>query len=143
MKTIFVKPNEVERKWFIIDAENQILGRVAEKAASVVRGKYKACYTPHQEIGDYVVIINVDKIKVSGNKEQDKLYYRHSGYPGGIKVENFTKVMAKKPEMPLEKAIKGMLPKGPLGNKLFRNVKIYAGAAHPHSAQKPEVLELL
>ena len=142
MKTIFVKPNEVERKWCLIDAENQILGHVAEKAASIVRGKHKACYTPHQEIGDYVVIINVDKLKVSGNKARNKLYYRHSGYPGGIKVENYSKVVAKKPIKPLEKAIKGMLPRGPLGYKLFRNVKIYAGVEHPHAAQKPEVLEL-
>jgi large subunit ribosomal protein L13 len=142
MKTIFINPKDVERKWYLIDAENQVLGRIAEKVASIVRGKYKACYTPHQEVGDYVIIINADKLKVTGNKVRNKLYYRHSGYPGGIKVENYAKVISRKPIKPLEKAIKGMLPKGPLGNKLFRNVKIYAGVDHPHAAQKPEVLEL-
>jgi len=142
MKTIFVKPREVERKWFLIDAQGQVLGRVAEKAATILRGKHKAAYTPHQEIGDYVIIINAEKAVLTGNKAKNKLYYRHTGYPGGIKVDNYEKLVARKPTSPMEKAIKGMLPKGTLGNKLFTNVKIYAGAKHPHAAQKPEVLAL-
>jgi large subunit ribosomal protein L13 len=142
MKTIFVKPKDIERKWFLIDAQGQVLGRVAEKAACILRGKHKAAYTPHQEVGDYVIIINAEKAVLTGNKVKNKLYYRHTGYPGGIKVDNYEKLVARKPTSPMEKAVKGMLPKGTLGNKLFSNVKIYAGAEHPHAAQKPEVLAL-
>ncbi|MCP4295886.1 MAG: 50S ribosomal protein L13 [Proteobacteria bacterium] len=142
MKTIFEKPYNVERKWYVIDAEGVALGRVAVKAASILRGKNKACYTPHQEIGDYVVIINADKASLSGRKRTDKVYYRHSGWMGGLKAETYDKVLAKKPTMPMEKAVKGMLPSGPLGNKLFSNVKIYAGANHPHEAQQPLALEV-
>jgi large subunit ribosomal protein L13 len=142
MKTIFVKPAEAERKWFVIDAEGKILGRVASKAASIVRGKEKAIYAPHQEVGDYVVVVNADKIVVSGRKTQQKLYYRHSGYVGGLKSENFAKLIARHPTSPLELAIKGMLPKGPLGRKLWKNVKVYAGAEHPHAAQNPQPIEL-
>lgn len=142
MKTIFVKPNEVERKWYLIDAAGQTLGKVAVKAADLLRGKHKALYTPHQEIGDYVVVINADKIVVSGGKEQKKLYYRHSGYTGGLRVETFSQLIARKPAAPVEKAIKGMLPKNRLGRKLFGNVKVYAGENHPHGAQKPEIITL-
>ena len=142
MKTEFVKPALVERKWFVIDAEGKILGRVAARAASIVRGKNKPIFAPHQEMGDYVVIVNADKIAVSGRKVQQKMYYRHSGYPGGLKANNFEKVIARHPTQPLENAIKGMLPKGPLGRKLAKNAKIYAGAVHPHTAQNPTAIEL-
>jgi large subunit ribosomal protein L13 len=142
MKTMFIKPASVERKWFVIDAEGKVLGRVAAKAASIVRGKNKAIFAPHQEMGDYVVVINAEKIAVTGRKVQQKMYYRHSGYPGGLKAQTFEKVIARHPTQPLENAIKGMLPKGPLGRKLAKNAKIYAGVAHPHVAQNPTAIEL-
>lgn len=142
MKTIFKQPASVERKWFIIDAENKVLGRVAARAASLVRGKEKAFYTPHQEVGDFVVIINAEKALLTGNKGSDKLYYSHSGYPGGLSVTSYDKLLAKKPTSPMEKALKGMLPKGPLGRKLFTNVKVYAGTEHPHKAQNPQAIEI-
>lgn len=142
MKTIFVKPKEVERKWFVIDAAGQPLGRVAVKAANILRGKNKALYTPHQEVGDYVIIVNAKDAVMTGNKRADKMYYRHSGYLGGLKSENYEKLISRKPTAPMEKAVKGMLPRGPLGNKLYTNVKIYAGAEHPHAAQKPEKIEM-
>jgi len=141
MKTVFEKPASVERKWYVLDADGKILGRVAAKVASIVRGKNKANFVPHQEIGDFVVIINADKIAVSGRKSQQKIYYRHSGYVGGLKAHNFEKVIERHPTMPLELAIKGMLPKGPLGRKMAKNVKIYAGTDHPHGSQKPEPIE--
>ncbi|MDR0877136.1 MAG: 50S ribosomal protein L13 [Treponema sp.] len=142
MKTEFVKPALVERKWFVIDAEGKILGKVAARAASIVRGKEKAVYAPHQEVGDFVVVVNAGKIAVSGRKAQQKLYYRHSGYVGGLKSNTFEKLIEKHPESPLELAIKGMLPKGPLGRKLAKNVKVYAGAEHPHASQNPIAIEL-
>jgi len=142
MKTVFAKPASVERKWFIIDADGKVLGRVAAKIASIVRGKNKAIFVPHQEIGDFVVVINAEKIKVTGRKAQQKMYYRHSGYPGGLKESNFEKLAERHPEMPLELAVRGMLPKGPLGRKMAKNVKIYAGTKHPHSSQKPLPLEV-
>ena len=140
MKTVFVKPKEVVRKWYVIDAEGVVLGKVAEKTVLLLRGKHKALYTPHQAIGDYVIIVNAEKAKLTGNKARDKLYYRHSGYPGGLKTESYSDALARKPIFPLEHAIKGMLPKGKLGRELFRNVKVYAGSSHPHSAQKPEAI---
>ena len=142
MKTVFAKPASIERKWYVIDAEGKILGRIAAKAASIVRGKTKPIYAPHQEMGDYVVIINADKVAVSGRKTQQKMYYRHSGYVGGLKTTNFEKLIARHPTQPLENAIKGMLPKGPLGRKMAKNAKVYAGAAHPHTAQNPTVIDL-
>ncbi|MCL2763299.1 MAG: 50S ribosomal protein L13 [Treponema sp.] len=142
MKTMFVKPASVERKWFVIDAEGKVLGRVAAKVASIVRGKEKAIFAPHQEMGDYVVIINADKVAITGRKAQQKMYYRHTGYVGGLKTSNFEKVVARHPTQPLEMAIKGMLPKGPLGRKLAKNAKIYAGTAHPHAAQNPTAIDL-
>jgi len=141
MKTVFAKPSSVERKWYIIDAEGKVLGRVAAKVAAILRGKNKAIFVPHQEIGDYVVVINADKIVVTGRKAQQKTYYRHSGYVGGLKSTSFEKLIDKHPTMPLETAIKGMLPKGPLGRKMAKNAKIYAGACHPHGAQNPAALE--
>jgi large subunit ribosomal protein L13 len=142
MKTEFVKPAQVERKWFVIDAEGKILGRVAARAASIVRGKEKAAYAPHQEVGDYVIVINVDKIMITGQKAKQKTYYHHTGYPGGLKSINYEKVIVKHPEFPLQNAVKGMLPKGPLGRKLLKNVKVYTGASHPHAAQDPQLIEL-
>jgi large subunit ribosomal protein L13 len=142
MKTMFVKPESMNRKWFILDAEGKVLGRVAARVASLVRGKDKAIFAPHQEMGEYVVIVNAEKVVVSGRKAQQKLYYHHTGYPGGLKTRTFEKVIARHPTQPLENAIKGMLPKGPLGRKLAKNAKIYAGAAHPHAAQNPTAIEL-
>lgn len=138
MKTLFVKPAEAERKWFVINAEGIALGRVAAKAASLVRGKEKPSFAPHQEIGDFVVVVNAEKILVTGRKTQQKLYHHHSGYVGGLKTQTYEKLIARKPTAPLEQAIKGMLPKGPLGRKLLKNVKVYAGAVHPHAAQNPQ-----
>ena len=142
MKTIFVKSADFQRKWFVIDVEGKSLGRAAARIASVVRGKEKVIFAPHQETGDFVVVINAEKIVLTGRKAGQKLYYRHSGYVGGLKTTNFKKLAEKNPCSPLELAIKGMLPKGPLGRKLLKNVKIYPGVAHPHAAQNPQVLEL-
>ena len=142
MKTIYVNPKDVVRKWYIIDASGKTLGRVAVKVASVLRGKNKPVFTPHQEVGDYVVVINADKIVVTGNKRTEKKYYHYSGYPGGLRVDSFEKMMERKPVFPLEAAIRGMLPKNRLGRKLFGNVKVYAGDQHPHGAQQPEPLEI-
>jgi len=138
MKTIFLNPNKIVQKWYLIDAEGQTLGHVAVKAANILRGKNKACFTPHQNVGDFVIITNSEKIIVTGQKRKNKLYYRHTGYPGGLNVINFEKMIVKKPYFPVEEAIRGMLPKNRLGRKLFRNLKVYSGTNHPHSAQKPE-----
>ena len=142
MKTVFVKPASVERKWYVIDAEGKVLGRLAAKVATLVRGKHKAIFAPNQELGDYVVVINADKAVVTGRKAQQKLYYRHSGYVGGLKVNTYEKLAARHPTAPLENAIKGMLPKGPLGRKMAKNAKIYAGSQHPHAAQNPTAIDL-
>ena len=142
MKTVFVKPESVERKWFLIDAEGNVLGRIAARVASILRGKEKVVFTPNQELGDYVVIINAEKVTITGNKAQQKQYHRHTGYAGGLKTVNYEKLVQKHPSSPLELAIKGMLPKGPLGRKLLKNVKIYPGAEHPHKAQNLEKIEV-
>jgi large subunit ribosomal protein L13 len=142
MNTLFVKLAKIERKWFVIDAEGKVLGRVAAKVAAIVRGKEKAVYAPHQEMGDYVVVVNADKIAITGQKARQKLYYRHTGYVGGLKSDTYEKLISRHPSAPLELAIKGMLPKGPLGRKLLKNVKVYAGAQHPHAAQNPQLIEL-
>jgi large subunit ribosomal protein L13 len=142
MKTIFVKPALVERTWFVVNAEGKSLGRIAARVASIVRGKEKAVFAPHQETGDFVVIINAEKALITGRKRVQKLYHHHSGYPGGLKTVNYEKLAEKHPTSPLEFAIKGMLPKGPLGRKLLKNVKIYPGAEHPHAAQNPQAIEL-
>jgi large subunit ribosomal protein L13 len=142
MKTEFIKPARLERKWFLIDAQGKVLGRVAARVSSILRGKEKVVFAPHQETGDFVVIVNAEKILVTGRKAQQKEYHRHTGYVGGLKTERFEKLIARRPVAPLELAIKGMLPKGPLGRKLFKNVKVYAGAEHPHGAQNPQTLEL-
>jgi large subunit ribosomal protein L13 len=142
MKTIFRNPQSIERAWYVIDAEGVTLGRLASKVAYILRGKNKAYYTPHQEVGDFVVIVNADKVVVSGNKLEQKTYYRHSGYPGGIKSMVLKDMLKKKPTYPVEKAVKGMLPKNRLGRKLFGNMKVYAGPNHPHNAQQPKQLEV-
>ncbi len=142
MKTAFINPKNVARRWYVIDAEGRILGKVAARAAELIRGKHKPEYTPHQEIGDYVIIINAGKAVVTGKKADRKVYTRHSGYPSGLKTESFRHILARKPVYPMEHAVRGMLPKGSLGRKLFTNLKVYAGANHPHAAQKPETVEL-
>ena len=143
MKTIFINEKEQKRDWFVIDAAGKPLGRVAAKAASIVRGKEKPTYTPNQEMGDYVVIINADKVAVTGGKEQKKIYYKYTtGYVGSLKAHTFEKLIEKHPEDPIRLAVKGMLPNGRLGRVLMDNVKIYAGPEHPHAAQNPKAVEL-
>ena len=143
MKTIFVNEKEQKRDWFVIDAAGKPLGRVAAKAASIVRGKEKPTYTRNQEMGDYVVIINADKVAVTGGKEQKKIYYKYTtGYVGSLKAHTFEKLIEKHPEDPIRLAVKGMLPNGRLGRVLMDNVKIYAGPEHPHAAQNPKAVEL-
>jgi large subunit ribosomal protein L13 len=140
--TYYAKPGEVEREWVLIDAENKVLGRVATQAAHILRGKHKPQYTPHVDTGDFVIIINADKIRLTGNKAAQKTYYRHSGYPGGLKSESFERAMQRHPERVIEHAVKGMLPKNTLGRAQGRKLKVYAGAEHPHAAQKPRTIEL-
>ncbi|MBR4011350.1 MAG: 50S ribosomal protein L13 [Spirochaetaceae bacterium] len=142
MKTIFVKEHEAVRNWYVIDAADKPLGRVAAKAAAVLRGKHKPTYTPNQEMGDYIVIINADKVAVTGNKADGKIYYHHTGYAGGLKSFTFNKKIECHPEDPLKLAIKGMLPNGRLGRKLLKNVKIFAGSENPCAAQNPQPLEV-
>lgn len=142
MKTIFVKPSTVVKKWYLIDAEGKELGQVAVKAARILRGKDKPEYVPHQDMGDFVIIINAAKAKMSGNKVEDKMYYSHSDYPGGFRATNYADMLKRKPMFPMEHAIKGMLPHGVLGRKLFTCVKVYAGADHPHTAQQPIKVEI-
>jgi large subunit ribosomal protein L13 len=140
MKTFSAKPHEVRRDWFVVDATDKVLGRVATEVARRLRGKHKPEFTPHVDTGDYIVIVNVEKLRVTGNKAEDKKYFRHSGYPGGIYETNFTKLQQRHPDRVLQKAVKGMLPKGPLGYAMIKKLKIYAGDAHPHSAQQPKQL---
>lgn len=142
MKTYYAKPGEVEREWVLIDAEDQVLGRVASEAARILKGKHKPQYTPHVDTGDFVVIVNADKIRVTGTKAAQKTYYRHSGFPGGLKSETFTEAMAKHPERVIEHAVKGMLPKNTLGRKMGMKLKVYAGPEHPHMAQKPRQIKI-
>jgi large subunit ribosomal protein L13 len=142
MKTFSAKSHEVRRDWFIVDATDLVLGRVAAKIAHRLRGKHKPEFTPHVDTGDYIVVINAEKLRVTGDKALDKKYYRHSGYPGGIYETNFTDLQNKHPERVLEKAVKGMLPKGPLGYAMIKKMKVYKGSAHPHAAQQPTTLEL-
>ncbi|MFC2330099.1 MAG: 50S ribosomal protein L13 [Treponema sp.] len=142
MKTIFVNEQEQKREWFLIDAEGKPLGRVASKIAAIVRGKTKFTFTPNQNMGDYVVVINAGKVALSGGKEQKKLYYKHTGFVGGLRSYTFEKLSEKHPEDPIRLAVKGMLPSGRLGRAILENVKIYAGADHPHKAQNPKPLEV-
>lgn len=142
MKTVFVTPATAKRNWYVIDAEGKPLGRVAAKVATILRGKNKPTYTPSQETGDFVIVINADKVAISGRKRQNKMYYRHSGYPGGLRENTFEQLIERNPVEPMELAICGMLPKGALGRKLFKNVKVYAGPNHPHAAQMPVAIDL-
>jgi large subunit ribosomal protein L13 len=142
MKTVSAKAQEVKRDWFIVDAEGKTLGRLASQIAIRLRGKHKPIYTQHVDTGDYVVVINADKITVTGNKAKDKIYYRHSEFPGGMRETTFEKLIVRKPRDVLEIAVKGMLPKNPLGRDMFRKLKVYAGTIHPHAAQQPQVLNL-
>jgi large subunit ribosomal protein L13 len=142
MKTFSAKPHEVKRDWFVVDATDKVLGRVASELARRLRGKHKPEFTPHVDTGDYLVVVNVEKLRVTGNKAEDKKYYRHSGYPGGIYETNFAKLQQRFPERVLEKAVKGMLPKGPLGYAMIKKLKVYAGNQHPHTAQQPKTLEI-
>ena len=141
-KTSVPSIDSIDRQWYLVDAENQTLGRLATEVASVLRGKNKATYTPHLDTGDFVVVVNADKIRVIGNKSQQKLYRRHSGRPGGMKVETFEHLQERLPERIVEKAIKGMLPHNALGRQLFRKLKVYKGSEHPHAAQQPKPLQL-
>ena len=142
MKTYTAKPGEIRRNWYIVDAKGKTLGRLASEIARRLRGKHKPEYTPHMDTGDYIVVINAKEVSVTGNKFKDKLYYRHSEYPGGIKVINFESLIEKKPEQIIEKAVKGMLPKGPLGRSMFRKLRVYPNAEHIHAAQQPKALEI-
>jgi large subunit ribosomal protein L13 len=141
MKTFNAKNETAVHNWFIVDAAGKTLGRLASQVATRLRGKHKPEYTPHVDTGDYIVVINAEQIKVTGNKAKDKIYYNHSGYVGGLKETSFEKLLAKHPERVFEIAIKGMLPKNPLGRAMYRKLKVYAGVAHPHAAQQPQVLD--
>lgn len=142
MKTFSAKPHEVKRDWYLVDATDKVLGRLASEIASRLRGKHKAEYTPHVDTGDYIVVVNVEKLRVTGNKADDKMYHRHSGYPGGLYSTNFTKMQQRFPGRVLEKAVKGMLPKGPLGYAMLKKLKCYSGPEHQHIAQQPKALEI-
>jgi large subunit ribosomal protein L13 len=142
MSTWTVRPGDIERKWYIVDATDLVLGRVATKIATVLRGKHRPEYTPHADCGDHVIVINADKIRVTGNKETDKIYHHHTGFVGGLKSITLGKQREKHPERIIEAAVKGMMPKGPLGRSMLKKLKVYATAEHPHEAQQPEALKL-
>ena len=142
MKTFSAKPESVERDWFVVDATDKVLGRIAADIASRLRGKHKPEYTPHVDTGDYIVVVNAEKVRVTGNKARDKKYYHHTGYIGGIKEISFEKLIDKAPERAIETAVKGMLPRGPLGRSMLKKLKVYAGEQHPHAAQQPRELTL-
>lgn len=142
MKTYFATNENTEHKWYVVDASGKVLGRLATQIAKYLRGKHKPEYTPHCDAGDYIIVINAEKIKVTGKKEQDKVYYRHSGFPGGLKETTFEKLQAKDPRQIIELAVKGMLPKNPLGRDMLRKLKVYAGTEHPHEAQQPVEINL-
>jgi large subunit ribosomal protein L13 len=142
MTTYTAKTGEVEHGWYVVDAQGKVLGRLAAQIAVRLRGKHKPQYTPHVDTGDYIVVVNAAKVRVTGRKPERKIYYRHTEFPGGLRQTNFAKLQAKKPERVLQLAVKGMLPKGPLGYAMIKKLKIYAGATHPHSAQQPKALEI-
>jgi len=142
LKTYVPKPQDVEHNWHVVDANGKVLGRLASEVATILKGKHKPVYTPHMDVGDHVVIINAEKIRVTGKKAETKRYYRHTGYPGGLRSDSFTELLEKAPERILEKAIWGMMPHNKLGRKMFKKLKVYAGGKHPHEAQKPAVLEI-
>ena len=142
MKTFSAKAESVRRDWYVVDAEDKTLGRLASEIALRLRGKHKAEYTPHVDTGDYIVVVNAEKVRVTGNKTTDKIYHRHTGYIGSLKSISFEKLQAEKPERIIELAVKGMLPKNPLGRAMFRKLKVYAGAEHGHAAQQPKTLDI-
>ncbi len=142
MKSYMANPSKIERKWYVVDATGHTLGRLTSEIAAILRGKNKPVFTPHIDTGDYVIVVNADKIKVTGKKPEQKIYYRHSDYVGGMKETTLKEMLAKKPEYVIEHAIKGMLPKGPLGRQMMTKLHVYAGSEHKHEAQKPEVLEI-
>jgi len=142
MKTFSAKPQDVTHGWFLVDADGKVLGRLAAQIAARLRGKHKAEYTPHVDTGDYIVVVNAAKIRVTGRKAEDKKYYRHTRFPGGLRETNFAKMQARHPGRVLEQAVKGMLPKGPLGYAMLKKLKVYGAAAHPHAAQQPRTLEI-
>ena len=142
MKTVSAKPSTIRRDWYVVDASGKTLGRLATAIASRLRGKHKPEFTPHMDTGDYIVVINAEKVAVTGRKSTDKMYYHHTGYPGGIKSISFRDQIAKRPEAVIETAVKGMLPKNPLGREMFRKLKVYAGSEHQHAAQQPKPLEI-
>ncbi len=142
MKTFSAKPQEVVHGWYLVNADGKVLGRLASQIAARLRGKHKPEYTPHVDTGDFIVVVNASKIRVTGRKAQDKKYYRHTTYPGGIRETNFAKLQAKHPARVLEKAVKGMLPKGPLGYAMLKKLKVYGSGTHPHTAQQPKALEV-
>ncbi|HGJ5876850.1 MAG TPA: 50S ribosomal protein L13 [Arsenophonus sp.] len=142
MKTFTAKPETVERDWYVVDADGKTLGRLATEIARRLRGKHKAEYTPHVDTGDYIIVVNAEKVAVTGNKREDKIYYRHTGYIGGIKQATFEEMIARHPERVIEIAVKGMLPKGPLGRVMYRKMKVYMGSEHNHAAQQPQVLDI-
>ncbi len=142
MKTFSAKPAEVEHDWWVVDAQGQTLGRLATRIATILRGKHKPIYTPHVDTGDFIIVVNAEKIKVTGDKLDAKIYYRHSGYPGGLRERTLREQLQKFPERPIHAAVKGMLPKNTLGRNMLRKLKVYAGPEHPHAAQQPKVLEL-
>lgn len=142
MKTVSTKPAEVSRDWYVVNAEGLTLGRLATEIARRLRGKHKPEYTPHVDTGDYIVVVNAEKVHVTGNKAQDKMYYRHTGYPGGLRSMSFEQMVDHAPERTIEFAVKGMLPKGPLGRAMYSKLKVYAGTEHPHQAQQPQELTL-
>lgn len=142
MKTYSAKPNSVEQDWFVVDAEGKTLGRLATEIAHRLRGKHKPEYTPHVDTGDYIVVVNAEKVQVTGRKATDKMYYKHTGYVGNLKSISFEKLIDKAPERVIQNAVKGMLPRNPLGREMFKKLKVYAGAEHPHAAQQPKVLEI-
>lgn len=143
MKTFSAKPHEVQHDWYLVDAADQVLGRLASQIAARLRGKHKAIYTPHVDTGDFIVVVNAGKLRVTGNKAQAKLYHRHTTYPGGLYTTNFTKLQGRHPDRVLQKAVRGMLPKGPLGYAMLRKLKVYGGTEHPHAAQQPKPIDLL
>lgn len=142
MKTLSAKPESVTRDWYVVDASDKTLGRLSTEIARRLRGKHKPEYTPHVDTGDYIVVVNADKVRVTGRKSTDKQYYRHTGYPGGIRSMNFEQMIERHPERVIEYSVKGMLPRGPLGRAMFKKLKVYAGDEHPHTAQQPQQLEI-
>jgi len=142
MKTYIPKESGIQRKWYLVDAEGKILGRLASKIAQILSGKDKPIYTPHLDVGDFVVVINAEKVKVTGGKEEKKIYYSHSGYPGGLRERTYQEQLNKKPQDIIRKAVRGMLPKSKLGRQMFKKLKVYVGSEHPHQAQRPEQLDM-